>query len=70
MTYYANHCERCEALQGDFYLHSEPGGAFFPEFEGNDAYVQFVAMHGLAEMTGDIGQGPLGEEFEHALRRS
>lgn len=28
--YWANHCEHCGTLQGDFYLHSEPGGAFFP----------------------------------------
>lgn len=29
-NYWANHCEHCGALQGDFFLHSEPGGAFFP----------------------------------------
>ena len=29
-SYWANHCENCGALQGDFFLHSEPGGAFFP----------------------------------------
>lgn len=28
--YWANHCEHCNALQGDFHLHSEPGEAFFP----------------------------------------
>ncbi|WP_236901670.1 DUF5710 domain-containing protein [Empedobacter brevis] len=28
--YWANHCEHCGALQGDFYLHCESGGAFFP----------------------------------------
>lgn len=27
--YYMNHCT-CGAKLGDFYLHSEPGGAFFP----------------------------------------
>jgi len=29
-SYWANHCEHCGALQGDFFLHSEPDGAFFP----------------------------------------
>ena len=29
-NYWANHCEHCGALQGDFFLYSEPGGAFFP----------------------------------------
>jgi len=30
MVYYMNHCEHCSAKLGDFYMHSEPGGAFFP----------------------------------------
>ena len=30
ITYYMNHCEHCAAKLGDFYMHSEPGGAFFP----------------------------------------
>lgn len=29
MSYYMNHCS-CGAQLGDFYMHSEPGGAFFP----------------------------------------
>lgn len=29
-TYFMNHCEHCEAKLGDFFMHSEPGGAFFP----------------------------------------
>lgn len=28
-SYYMNHCA-CGAQLGDFYMHSEPGGAFFP----------------------------------------
>lgn len=28
-SYYMNHCI-CGAQLGDFYMHSEPGGAFFP----------------------------------------
>jgi hypothetical protein len=28
--YWANHCQKCNALQGDFFNHNEPGGAFFP----------------------------------------
>ena len=30
VSYYMNHCASCGAQLGDFYLHSEPGGAFFP----------------------------------------
>lgn len=29
-SYYANHCPKCKRLQGDFMLHEEPGGVFFP----------------------------------------
>lgn len=28
--YWMNHCRACGMKQGDFSLHSEPGGAFFP----------------------------------------
>lgn len=28
--YWMNHCEHCGAKQGDFSMHHEPGGAFFP----------------------------------------
>ncbi|MHC1481473.1 DUF5710 domain-containing protein [Frateuria aurantia] len=28
--YMMNHCEHCGSKQGDFYMHCEPGGAFFP----------------------------------------
>lgn len=28
--YWGNLCGNCGALQGDFHLHGEPGGAFFP----------------------------------------
>ncbi|WP_175794636.1 hypothetical protein [Burkholderia ambifaria] len=29
-NYFMNHCASCGAKLGDFYMHSEPGGAFFP----------------------------------------
>ncbi len=29
-SYYNNHCRYCSSIQGDFYLHSEPGEPFFP----------------------------------------
>lgn len=28
-SYWANHCSHCGALQGDFFLNSEPDGPFF-----------------------------------------
>lgn len=29
-SYYANTCPECDRLTGDFFLHAQPGGAFFP----------------------------------------
>lgn len=29
-SYYMNHCKNCNSKLGDFYMHSEPGGAFQP----------------------------------------
>lgn len=28
--YFMNHCQQCDAKLGDFFMHGEPGGAFFP----------------------------------------
>jgi hypothetical protein len=29
-SYYMNHCKNCSSKLGDYYMHSEPGGAFQP----------------------------------------
>lgn len=29
-SYYMNHCERCGVKLGDWFLHAEPDGCFFP----------------------------------------
>ncbi|MGH8532129.1 MAG: hypothetical protein ACREV1_05205 [Gammaproteobacteria bacterium] len=42
-TYYANTCE-CGVNFGDFYLFSEPGGAFFPETEADAARIKYHQM--------------------------
>ena len=49
-SYWANICPHCGALFGDFYLHSEPGGAFFPE--DNEAASQ-ILIHEL-KLSGPI----------------
>jgi len=37
-TYWANHCKFCNVLQGDFFMHEEPGGEFSPiDIEGYEA---------------------------------
>ncbi|WDT77903.1 MAG: hypothetical protein MPW16_22020 (plasmid) [Candidatus Manganitrophus sp.] len=42
-TYFANTCE-CGANFGDFFLFSEPGGAFFPETEEAAAQIKYHKM--------------------------
>ena len=42
-TYYANTCE-CGANFGDFYLFSEPGGAFFPDSDEAAGSIQLETM--------------------------
>ena len=42
-TYYANTCE-CGANFGDFYLFSEPGGAFFPDSDEAAASIQLETL--------------------------
>lgn len=43
-SYWANHCEHCGALQCDFFLHSEPGGAFFPLEIGEYEQLTFITI--------------------------
>lgn len=64
MTYWANHCFECNALQGDFYLHSEPGGAFFPASAADFSQIQFSPLPGDVLLEGDIGMGPMQDAFE------
>ena len=54
-AYFANHCERCGAMQGDFYLHSEPGGAFFPESAADAARITFMPIDVPIDCEGSEG---------------
>lgn len=42
-SYYANHCECCGMIQGDYNLHCEPRGGFLPLYE-KDAYDMILHM--------------------------
>jgi hypothetical protein len=69
MSYFANHCEACGALQGDFDLHSEPGGPFCPESRSDFARIEFIAIDGQIEVTGDDGYGPMDDAFTIAMQK-
>lgn len=43
-SYWANHCIQCGALQGDFFNHNEPGGAFFPISEEECSSITLVKL--------------------------
>ncbi len=45
--YWCNHCEHCNAIQGDFYLFDEPGIAFSPmnEQEGSKIKLKNIQPH-------------------------
>lgn len=44
-SYLMNHCAGCGAKQGDFYLHHEPGGAFFPVTEDDAARIMLRSVN-------------------------
>jgi hypothetical protein len=43
-SYWANHCEHCGTLLGDYELHCEPDGAFMPSSEAAAAYIQLLQI--------------------------
>jgi hypothetical protein len=42
--YFANHCEHCNDLQGDFYLHGKPGVAFCPTNEKEIKNIKLIKI--------------------------
>lgn len=53
--YFMNHCEHCNATQGDFYMHNEPGGAFFPTTEWEAQRIQLYPVDSPFMGNGDTG---------------
>ena len=68
--YYANVCPRCNVLSGDFYLHSEPGGPFFPPTEAEAARlkVEEIPIAGPIEVEASFGVGCGELILEHGKR--
>jgi Domain of unknown function (DUF5710) len=53
---YMNHCHHCGAKLGDFYMHNEPGGAFFPEsYEDAHRMKKMMFEEGQYSVHGSVG---------------
>ena len=57
--YYANTCPKCRVIYGDFFLHAEPGAAFFPtdEKEAKSLYLTEIPISKTIEVDGSLGMG-------------
>lgn len=66
-AYFTNFCE-CGANFGDFYLHNEPGGAFFPtsEKEAEGMSVERLPFEGTFEFECSPGHSRGSFIFKHA----
>lgn len=54
----ANHCAHCHTLQADYYLHCEPGGAFFTLKTAPAGAMVLERLNGRVCMDGDQGFEP------------
>jgi hypothetical protein len=70
-AYYMNTCV-CGAHFGDFYLFSEPGGAFFPNDEAEAALIRIeeLPLTGTFELECSYGMGLGDLIFQHAKKLS
>lgn len=57
--YWMNHCRSCGMKQGDFSLHSEPGGAFFPLHERDLTLLDFRPINRPLHASADTSIGTL-----------
>ena len=69
--YWANHCQKCNALQGDFFNHNEPGGAFFPTSLEECHEIKLIEVPTKFDLTLNAGTGISSIEdliFLHATK--
>jgi hypothetical protein len=60
-----NHCS-CGAKLGDFYLHNEPGGAFFPTSESTAREIELKRIDDLGATRIEIPAGP-GQQYPNLI---
>ncbi len=57
MRLWMNHCEKCGIKMGDFFMHQEPGGAFFPTTPSEEARLSPTLLfeRGRFKFSGSFG---------------
>lgn len=69
--YFANTCPSCGVISGDFFMHSEPGGPFFPtnEEEAKSLYITEVPLNGPVSIKAGyhIGTGEMILEYARKI---
>lgn len=64
-SYCMNHCS-CGAKLGDFYLHSEPGGGFFPTNEKRAKEIVLAEIRGLNSHRIELSASP-GQQYPNPI---
>jgi hypothetical protein len=59
-SYWMNHCDHCSAKQGDFFLFSEPGVAFFPTTEDEMSRIGVIRIDEPFVAYGSVSFGLAG----------
>lgn len=62
-SYLMNSCAHCQAAQGDFFLYSEPDGAFFPTTPAGIANIQVIPIDEPFACCGDSSYGTISDEL-------
>lgn len=70
--YVANTCPKCGVMSGDFYLHSEPGGPFFPttEEEAQRLTIEEIPLPASIQVRANVGMGVGDLILEYGKRRN
>ena len=65
--YYMNHCTKCSARLGDFFLHSEPDHAFFPQSPDDVKQMSVTELKsdGGVKLGATVSWGSMGFILEH-----
>ncbi len=70
--YFANTCPKCGMISGDFYLHSEPGGPFFPttKQEAQCLTLEPISVQYSIEVRAGFGTGTGDRILKYGKRRT